>query len=452
MSMLSAKNKSLCLSLLKLLIIMGLTTSVSLLSFGESAKTEKIKWLVKPQFESVGDFSEGLALFEKSDRSGYIDKKGKIVIEGSYIFADDMNEGIARAIDGDKWVLINSKGERIKELAVSWVENFSEGLAAININGSYSDGKLQGGTWGYISTDGNIVIDPLYEYAGPFSEGMAVVKKDKKLFIIDREQKIKKEIKYDEIFNFKEGMARFKKDGKFGFINKDFKEVIPPQYDRASDFCEGVARAIKNKKWIYIDQKGEERETPFTWIGDFSEGMAPVKIKDKFGFIDKNYNIVIEPKFDRAWNFSEGLAAVMISGKWGFIDKKGVEVIKAQFDEVWNFRENIAGVCQRDRWGFIKNPLSAESQSEQLEYAGMLVGTVKAIEGNEIIITGSNIGKNVMLFDKLCVFSDEEMIILSAHFPMMTVAKCKISSGDISLIKPGMKVYKYKKEIKKKME
>jgi len=34
----------------------------------------------------------------------------------------------------------------------------------------------------------------------------------------------------------------------------------------------------------------------------------------------------------------------------------------------------------------------------------------------------------------------------------MTVAKCKIASGDISLIKPGMKVYKYKKEIKKKME
>jgi hypothetical protein len=100
--------------------------------------------------------------------------------------------------------------------------------------------------------------------------------------------------------------------------------------------------------------------------------------------------------------------------------------------------------------GFYKNPLSAESQSEQLEYAGMLVGTVKAIEGNEIIITGSNIGKNVMLFDKLCVFSDEEMIILSAHFPMMTVAKCKISSGDISLIKPGMKVTNTKKKSKKR--
>jgi len=452
MKLTSKEKNQICPRLLKIIGFAGLSILISIFSFAQSDSFLQIKWLVKPQFDSVSDFSDGMAVFEKSDKSGYIDRNGKVAIKANYIFADDMREGIARAIDGDQWVLINSNGKIIKKLQFSWIENFSEGMAAININGVYVEGKLQGGLWGYISTDGNIAIDPEYEYAGPFSEGLAIVQKDKKLFIIDRELKIKKEISYEEIYNFHEGVARFKKNGKFGFINKDFKEIIKPQYDRASDFNEGFCRVIKNKRWLYINKEGEEKETPFAWIGDFSEGLAPVKIKGKFGFIDKNYNLVIEPNFDKAWNFSEGLAAVMISGKWGFIDKKGVEIIKAQFDEVWNFRENIAGVCQRDRWGFIKNPLSAESQSEQLEYAGMLVGTVKAIEGNEIIITGSNIGKNVMLFDKLCVFSDDEMIILSAHFPMMTVAKCKIASGDISLIKPGMKVYKYKKEIKKKME
>lgn len=45
----------------------------------------------------------------------------------------------------------------------------------------------------------------------------------------------------------------------------------------------------------------------------FNEGLAPVSINDKWGYIDKTVEIVIKPQFDRASMFNEGLAPVSIN-------------------------------------------------------------------------------------------------------------------------------------------
>ena len=46
-------------------------------------------------------------------------------------------------------------------------------------------------------------------------------------------------------------------------------------------------------------------------IGNFRTG--------KRGFIDKTGHYVINPQFDGASSFSDGLAAVRIGDKWGYI-------------------------------------------------------------------------------------------------------------------------------------
>ncbi len=62
--------------------------------------------------------------------------------------------------------------------------------------------------------------------------------------------------------------------------------------------------------------------------------MAGVKLNGKYGFIDKNGDFVIKPKFDDAWYFREGLAAVELNGKYGFIDKSGKIIAKPEFDDI----------------------------------------------------------------------------------------------------------------------
>ena len=54
--------------------------------------------------------------------------------------------------------------------------------------------------------------------------------------------------------------------------------------------------------------------------------------------------ILIPPIFDQVKDFSEGLAAVKIGEKWGYINEKGEIVIKPEFDSALRFSQGLAPV------------------------------------------------------------------------------------------------------------
>ena len=57
----------------------------------------------------------------------------------------------------------------------------------------------------------------------------------------------------------------------------------------------------------------------------FSEGLAKVKLINKWGFVDKEGKEVIPLKYDNVSYLYEGLASVELNGKKGYIDKNGIE-------------------------------------------------------------------------------------------------------------------------------
>lgn len=54
--------------------------------------------------------------------------------------------------------------------------------------------------------------------------------------------------------------------------------------------------------------------------------------------------MVIQPQFESASDFSEGLASVRIIDRWGFINRSGQIVIKPQFQFPASFSDGIAAV------------------------------------------------------------------------------------------------------------
>lgn len=236
-------------------------------------------------------------------------------------------------------------------------------------------------------------------------------------------------------------------DEEWGFISKEGDFIVEPQYDEAYEFCEGLAPVKTGDKWGYIDKEGKfiiEPQFDDAWW-DFSEGLARIKKNGKFGYINKEGKIVIEPQLDGAYDFSEGLAPVKVNGKWGFMTKEKIFVLNPQFDDVRGFNESIALIKQNGKWGFVKNPLTAKGKIENYEKAGTLIGTIFSISGNEVIVAGK-IAEKVRIFDKLCTFSGEKMIVLRADFPMMTTSKCRVISGSIKDLQKGMKVYLYSRK------
>lgn len=65
---------------------------------------------------------------------------------------------------------------------------------------------------------------------------------------------------------------------------------------------------------------------------------------DKWGYIDTNGILVVEPKFDEANAFSEGFACVRFDDKYGYINRAGIFVIEPQFDKAFDFSEGFATV------------------------------------------------------------------------------------------------------------
>lgn len=101
-------------------------------------------------------------------------------------------------------------------------------------------------------------------------------------------------------------------------------------------------------------------EARFKDAGDFSHGLAYVKIMRKYGYINLKGDIAIKPQFWDARDFSEKRAAVKAtteSGKqrWGFISQKGAMVIEPQYDEVSAFSEGLCAVRKKEKWGYINH-------------------------------------------------------------------------------------------------
>jgi hypothetical protein len=142
---------------------------------------------------------------------------------------------------------------------------------------------------------------------------------------------------------------------KYGYADtKGIIKSIPAQFDNAYDFFDGLAAVRMNNKWGYIDKSGNQIiPFQFSGAGSFESGLAAVKIKDKWGYINQQGVMVIAASFDEAEIFAEGLGRIKVGSKWGFIDKQGTMKIDPTFDEATNFNKGTAWVQIGQKAGYI---------------------------------------------------------------------------------------------------
>jgi hypothetical protein len=217
---------------------------------------------------------------------------------------------------------------------------------------------VQGGKWGYVERSGKLVISPRFDAAGAFSEGLAPVLSDGKTAYADASGKIVLVPEFDPAGGqlhrrFANGRAAVKKDGLFGFIDRSGKLAVPARFTWADDFSEGLAATCEPGKCGYVDADGKTVLAPGVEGGNpFRSGVAGVNAG--MGMVVGTFYVYslstgrLPGEYELVGNFSEGLMPVRYEGKWGFIDGRGVPRIGASHDWAGDFAEGLAPVRPTD--------------------------------------------------------------------------------------------------------
>jgi hypothetical protein len=304
----------------------------------------------------------------KDGKWGYMDAKGKVVIEPQYEAAYDFSEGLACVIANNWRGYINRTGAMVIKPEFAWAGKFTDGFAPVYNEKSGFAGRPQfyrptSGRFCCIDRTGKVQKRIGCSTAG-FREGKAIGGRGKSFVCTDGTE-VKTDA--DQLCLFAEGLAPARKGMTWGYVDHSAQWVIEPQFHDVDDFSQGLAGVAKADPpppekgarwnwrrrckftWGFCDKSGKMViDLRFEDVWPYSEDFASVRKGGKWGYIDKTGKMVIEPAYDYVWPFSEGMARVLVGEKQGYIDKTGKMVIEPRFRPGWEFSQGLARVGVKD--------------------------------------------------------------------------------------------------------
>lgn len=273
----------------------------------------------------------------------------------------------------------------IRNVHQQTVRDYSEGMSAFYENG----------LWGFVSTDGDVVIAPAYDEVKDFSNSLALVMKGDKWGVIDKSGNVVHSCEYDSISDFDSGVAlavknhvmksylysdgrcqelstkyefhpysdglarvRDVKKGKWGYINVKGVITINPKYSEATDFNNGIAIVSDGDKSFVINKAGDKRGLPMdytTQMTVFDNGTGYIAKSDgSLAFFAKGFELTGKSYVEIS-DFSDGVARVKDNmGKISYINEKGENVLNLKsYADAGDFCEGMAWVRQGGKYGYV---------------------------------------------------------------------------------------------------
>lgn len=250
--------------------------------------------------------------------------------------------------NGKKYGFMSAGGQEITPYIYDYAYPFSEGLACVRRDGRY----------GFINDKGNTVIPFEYDKAGPFSEGLAYFAAGDKYGYINKNGNVVFLLDCDSVSSFKEGLAYFSDDGKYGFIDKAGKVEIQSIYDDAGYFQDGLAKVRRGLKLGVIDKNGRSIVPVDYDDVNFDSGYIIVESGGKYGCFDKSGNLIFKPVYDSITMLSGKESAIVYLGdKPEIVDFKGNIEVSVKYDSIAYYGsehgDGMIEVRLNDKVGFL---------------------------------------------------------------------------------------------------
>lgn len=288
---------------------------------------------------------------------GLLNRQGQEVVPCEYQDLNYPSDGMVRVMKDDRYGYLSVDGGVPIPPQYVAAADFTEGLAVVALQDSFFV------EYAFIDHQGKVVLQDNYQYAFPFFNGYAVVKKYDSYGIIDKRGRERLTFRFENLTAVDENgiFAALDPNGtKYAlFSAKDFKPITPYIYDGFSGYGDGLYVYQRDSLYGYLDTLGHEVLGHYAVAAPFHKGYAMVSRNSKYGIIDNYGNVVLPLEYDYSplcnscYYFQEGRAVVMKGEKYGFCDERGELVIPIEFDGCFGFSQDRAPVKKGGMWGYI---------------------------------------------------------------------------------------------------
>lgn len=209
-------------------------------------------------FDEIWPLLDGMAKVRRGNRFSFVGAEGRLLTAEWFDETRVWADGLAPVRRENDWFFLRATGELLGPYAVAMTPN--EGLARFVPR----DGEV-----GFLRADGATAIEPIFETAQGFTEGLAPVKREGKWTWIDREGREVAPPRFDGVGGFgPDGLAVARVGTRFGLVDRQGREVVAPRFDSLDAMSGGLARAQQ------ADWPTGPRTPPSTWVTTPPEGLA----------------------------------------------------------------------------------------------------------------------------------------------------------------------------------
>lgn len=274
-------------------------------------------------YENASVFYGKQSVVERNGLKGLYYLGSGMVLDAEYDHLTYHINGICAVCKAGEWYFADGIGNKMGVLdkPVESLSILANGLSAVSADGHF----------GYVTQELLVPEELPFEAATPFSAGIAAVRVGGRWGLINTQLQYVTEPCYDEIklteFGtcVSAGVIFARENGHYVMLDTQGQKIVDDIFEEVNTFMPtGEPAAVKlNGKWMFIETDGslQEMAQNVYEAKSFQNGMAPVTLDgEKWGYMDQNAKIVIEPQFDDCRQFSEYGAAPVKNGEiWSFI-------------------------------------------------------------------------------------------------------------------------------------
>lgn len=299
-------------------------------------------------YDDIGEFSNGRLVVAKNDRYFYLDKNLHKAFDHDFDNAYDFEKDYAIVQSQGKYGYINNEGTYFIQPVFDYASKFVNDLAIVK----------SGDLFGLINRNGDTIVDFIYDNIKIYENKIIALVKDDKIGYADLQGKIVIPIEYDyseslfQIIPDDTELIIARKQDKWGVLNYQNKLVIPFKYKQLRYLEKGLFLA-RLTHWGIIN---EENKTILSFKlhdpGLYADSILIVHSNEKQKLLNVFTLIESEQIFDKIYPVQNGFLIVQVEEKFGLIDKEGNIVLQPVFSKIQWINNQIIKVYQHDKFAY----------------------------------------------------------------------------------------------------